>query len=81
MAGETVRHEVFGEGTVISSRLVEADEEVTVAFEGRGIKRLLQSYAQAGARHLRLFPGDGAPAPGVLCPCCSYAICRQTGRP
>ena len=45
-AGETVRHTIFGEGTVISSRLVEADEEVVVAFAGRGVKKMLQSIAR-----------------------------------
>ena len=44
--GESVVHPIFGLGTVISSKLVDDDEEVTVAFEGRGVKRLMASYAK-----------------------------------
>jgi DNA helicase-2/ATP-dependent DNA helicase PcrA len=40
-----VRHAQFGEGIVVSSKLVEGDEEVTVAFVGKGVKRLLASFA------------------------------------
>ena len=39
-------HPLFGTGTVIESRVTGDDEEVTVAFEGRGIKRLMASYAK-----------------------------------
>ncbi len=45
-AGDRVSHPTFGQGLVISSALKGGDEEVTVAFEGRGIKRLLASYAK-----------------------------------
>jgi len=45
-AGDRVSHPTFGRGTVITSALKGGDEEVTVAFEGRGIKRLLNSYAK-----------------------------------
>ena len=34
--GEAVNHPIFGEGIVVSSKLVSGDEEVTIAFEGRG---------------------------------------------
>jgi len=44
--GDRVRHRVFGEGIVIESKVTGADEEVTVAFEGKGIKRLLASFAK-----------------------------------
>lgn len=44
-AGQKVYHAHFGEGIVVSSKLVEGDEEVTVAFAGKGIKRLLASFA------------------------------------
>ena len=44
--GESVRHAIFGTGIVVSSRIVDGDEEVTVAFEGRGIKKLIASYAK-----------------------------------
>ena len=43
--GETVHHQVFGEGVVIQSKVVGGDEEVTVAFAGAGLKRLLASLA------------------------------------
>ncbi len=43
--GDRVSHGLFGEGTVISSRLSGDDEEVTVAFKSKGIKRLLASMA------------------------------------
>ncbi|HEU4324629.1 MAG TPA: UvrD-helicase domain-containing protein [Roseiflexaceae bacterium] len=45
-AGQKVRHATFGEGIVVSSKLVEGDEEVTVAFTGKGVKRLLASFAK-----------------------------------
>jgi DNA helicase II / ATP-dependent DNA helicase PcrA len=44
-AGQKVHHATFGEGIVVSSKLVETDEEVTVAFPGKGVKRLLASFA------------------------------------
>jgi DNA helicase-2/ATP-dependent DNA helicase PcrA len=43
--GDRVRHSAFGEGTVVTSRLTRDDEEVTVAFPGAGIKKLLSSFA------------------------------------
>jgi len=43
--GERVRHPAFGEGTVVTSKLTRDDEEVTVAFPGRGVKKLLASLA------------------------------------
>jgi DNA helicase-2/ATP-dependent DNA helicase PcrA len=45
-AGQKVRHATFGDGIVVSSKLVENDEEVTVAFAGKGVKRLLASFAK-----------------------------------
>ena len=44
--GETVSHAKFGQGTVIESKWVGNDEEVTVAFPGTGIKRLVASFAR-----------------------------------
>jgi DNA helicase-2/ATP-dependent DNA helicase PcrA len=41
-----VRHPAFGEGTVIESQIRGGDEEVTVAFAGRGIKKLVASLAR-----------------------------------
>ena len=42
--GDKVNHATFGEGTVVESRLSGGVEEVTVAFKGRGIKRLVAGY-------------------------------------
>lgn len=44
--GDKVRHPQFGEGIVVSSKLVGDDEEVVVAFVGMKPKRLLVSFAQ-----------------------------------
>ncbi|HET6379665.1 MAG TPA: UvrD-helicase domain-containing protein [candidate division Zixibacteria bacterium] len=44
-AGDRVRHRRFGEGVVVSSQWVKGDEEVTVAFVGQGVKRLIAAYA------------------------------------
>jgi ATP-dependent DNA helicase UvrD/PcrA len=44
--GDRVRHAAFGEGTVVSSKLTRDDEEVTVAFPERGVKKLLASLAK-----------------------------------
>jgi DNA helicase-2/ATP-dependent DNA helicase PcrA len=43
--GDKVKHKVFGKGTVISVKNQDGDEEVTVAFPGKGVKRLLTSLA------------------------------------
>lgn len=43
--GDRVRHTVFGEGRVVSSKITDTDEEVTVAFPDIGIKRLSASFA------------------------------------
>jgi DNA helicase-2/ATP-dependent DNA helicase PcrA len=45
-AGDRVRHSQFGEGVVVNSKKVREDSEVTVAFSGQGIKKLLQSLAK-----------------------------------
>jgi DNA helicase-2/ATP-dependent DNA helicase PcrA len=44
--GQQVRHPQFGLGVVITSRRVGDDEEVSVAFDHFGIKRLLVSLAK-----------------------------------
>ena len=44
-AGEKVMHVKFGKGMVVSSKVSGTDEEVTVAFDGQGIKRLMASFA------------------------------------
>jgi DNA helicase-2/ATP-dependent DNA helicase PcrA len=44
-AGDHVRHPQFGEGIVLSSKVLGDDEEVTVVFEGLGPKRCLTSFA------------------------------------
>jgi DNA helicase-2/ATP-dependent DNA helicase PcrA len=43
--GDEVIHAVFGKGIVIESKLVGGDEQVTVAFPGMGLKRLMASIA------------------------------------
>jgi DNA helicase-2/ATP-dependent DNA helicase PcrA len=43
--GDEVKHEVFGSGIVIDSRLAGDDEQVTVAFAGIGLKRLMAGLA------------------------------------
>ncbi|MCP4167369.1 MAG: UvrD-helicase domain-containing protein [Chloroflexi bacterium] len=43
--GQRVTHAKFGEGVVVTSRLVGDDEEVSVAFPNAGVKRLLASFA------------------------------------
>ena len=44
-AGDHVRHAQFGNGLVISSRTLNGDQEVTVAFNG-SVKKLLLSFAK-----------------------------------
>ena len=44
--GDKVRHAIFGEGMVVSTKPSGGDFEVTVAFQdGQGVKRLLLSFA------------------------------------
>ena len=47
--GDRVSHATFGEGVVVSCKAVKDDYEVTVAFDGSGVKRLLHSLAKLGA--------------------------------
>jgi len=49
--GDRVRHPAFGSGIVMDSRVSSGDEEVVVAFEEVGIKRLLVSLAKLEFRH------------------------------
>lgn len=44
--GAKVRHPAFGEGIVVESVIKNGEEEVTVAFPGKGIKRLLARLAK-----------------------------------
>ncbi len=44
-AGDHVRHREFGEGTVVQVRQSGDEEEITVAFPGAGMRRLLARYA------------------------------------
>jgi DNA helicase II / ATP-dependent DNA helicase PcrA len=44
-AGDHVKHEQFGSGVVVSSRTVNGDQELTIAFNG-SIKKLLLSFAR-----------------------------------
>ncbi|MGD1118622.1 MAG: UvrD-helicase domain-containing protein [Dehalococcoidales bacterium] len=45
-AGDHVKHEQFGEGVVVNYHKTRNDAEVTVAFEGAGVKRFLLSFAK-----------------------------------
>jgi DNA helicase-2/ATP-dependent DNA helicase PcrA len=45
-AGQRVNHGIFGEGVVIKTELADDDEYVSVAFPGRGIKKLMASMAK-----------------------------------
>ena len=47
--GDRVKHDSFGDGTVVESRMSRGDEEVTVAFKGRGIKKLMAGYLRRAA--------------------------------
>jgi len=44
-AGDKVRHASFGEGIVVTSAPRADDEEVTVAFPAKGVKKLMASFA------------------------------------
>ncbi|GAB4539798.1 MAG: UvrD-helicase domain-containing protein [Anaerolineae bacterium] len=43
--GDSVVHDKFGEGVVIESHILDDDQEVEVAFPGRGIKKLSVNFA------------------------------------
>ena len=43
--GDRVMHAQFGRGVVVSCELVPGDQQVTVAFEGQGVKKLMLSFA------------------------------------
>ena len=45
-SGQNVHHSKFGDGTVIESKLTGSDEEVSVAFPGIGVKKLVASMAK-----------------------------------
>jgi DNA helicase-2/ATP-dependent DNA helicase PcrA len=48
-AGDRVRHPTFGEGMVVSSVARADDEEVTIAFPNKGVKKLMASFADLRA--------------------------------
>jgi DNA helicase-2/ATP-dependent DNA helicase PcrA len=45
-AGDRVTHPSLGEGMVVSSVARDDDEEVTVAFPDKGVKKLMASFAK-----------------------------------
>ena len=45
-AGDRVRHAQFGDGVVVSFKLLGDDKEVAVAFEGQGVKKFLLSLVK-----------------------------------
>jgi DNA helicase-2/ATP-dependent DNA helicase PcrA len=59
--GDRVVHAQFGRGVVVSCELVPGDQQVTVAFEGRGVKKLMLSFAPLAAEDAEAdAAGDGA---------------------
>ena len=49
-AGDRVQHAQFGPGVVVACEVLRGDQKVTVAFEGKGVKKLLLSLAPLEAR-------------------------------
>ncbi|NJN68628.1 MAG: ATP-binding domain-containing protein [Chloroflexaceae bacterium] len=47
--GQRVRHQNYGEGVVVSSKLIPEDEEVVVNFHEHGPKRMLASFGRLEA--------------------------------
>jgi len=73
--GQKVRHKVFGEGQVVSSKLTRNDEEVTVAFPKQGIKKLMASLAGLEATG---YPGSArSTPPWDLVQAAAYAVGAQ----
>ncbi len=48
-AGDPVVHEHFGAGVVISCEIVPGDQHITVAFDSKGVKKLMLSFAPMAA--------------------------------
>lgn len=44
--GERVRHNVFGDGTVISVKKISNDAMLEVAFDSVGTKKLMANFAK-----------------------------------
>ncbi len=61
-AGDRVRHSHFGEGVVVSVKVVPGDVEATVAFSGNGVKRLMLGFAklERSGVDAKEFAGDDA---------------------
>ena len=55
--GERVRHAKFGDGVVVSCEVARGDQQITVAFEGQGVRKLLLSLAPLES----LDSGDAVP--------------------
>ena len=45
-AGDRVSHPKFGDGAVVAVRDLGDDQEVTIAFVGAGVKKLMASLAR-----------------------------------
>ena len=45
-AGERVKHNVFGEGTVISSKPMGNDHMLEIAFDSVGTKKIMANFAK-----------------------------------
>ncbi|MEE8336987.1 MAG: UvrD-helicase domain-containing protein [Dehalococcoidia bacterium] len=48
-AGDRVVHEHFGAGVVVSCEIVPGDQHITVAFDHKGVKKLMLSFAPMAA--------------------------------
>ena len=44
--GETVRHNVFGEGVVLSAKAMGGDTLLEVEFAKAGVKKIMANYAR-----------------------------------
>jgi len=44
--GDKVRHQLFGNGVVVSHQALDNDSEVVIAFNGAGVKKFLLSFAR-----------------------------------
>jgi hypothetical protein len=45
-SGQRVRHQQFGEGIIVESKISSGEEEVIVVFDTVGVKRLIASLAK-----------------------------------
>ena len=75
--GQKVRHRIFGEGLVVSSKLTRSDEEVTVAFPGPGHQEAHGQPGRAGGVGLA---GQASERAGRTSGAVHGAACRAASR-